>query len=481
MKKFMDKDFLLESELAKALYHNYAALMPIIDYHCHMSPKDIAEDLKFENITQVWLAHDHYKWRAMRSCGIPERLITGDASEYEKFKAFVSCMPMLIGHPLYHWSHLELKRYFGYEGVICPENCDEIWNVTKSVLEGGLSTRKIIEMSGVKLICTTDDPIDSLEYHIAIKNDEGFKTQVLPTFRPDKSMNPAAAGFADYIAKLSEVSGVKIDSYASLCAALEKRIEFFASVGCIVSDHGFDTQIVFDPKLSADEAVKIADGVLTRALAGEKVSDGDVAAYRNALIRFFGKQYVKHGFAMQVHFGALRNTNSTMFERLGADHGYDTISGEPSTLALAYMLDALNKDGALPKTILYSLNSADNANIASLAGCFQYTGDEAEGRNNMPPVVQGAAWWFSDHLSGMYDHFRAYAHSAAFGKYLGMLTDSRSALSYTRHEYFRRALCNFIAGFVERGEYPLDVEALAQMVCDICYNNTKNFFDLKLV
>lgn len=478
MKQFMDKDFLLEGELAKALYHNYAAIMPIIDYHCHMSPKDIAEDLKFENITQVWLAHDHYKWRAMRSCGIPERLITGDASDFEKFKTFVDCMPSLIGHPLYHWSHLELKRYFGYEGVICPANCEEIWNQTKSVLEAGLSTRKIIEMSGVKLICTTDDPIDSLEYHIALKNDTSFKTVVLPTFRPDKSMNAGAKGFADYIAKLSEVSGVKIDSYETLCEALEKRIEFFAEVGCTVSDHGFDTQVVFDPTVSAEEAVKTADIVLKKALAGESVSEKEVSSYKNALIRFFGKQYVKHGFVMQVHFGALRNTNSRMFERLGPDHGYDTISGEPSTLALAHMLDALNTDGALPKTILYSLNAADNAIIASLAGCFQYA--DENGREGVPNVVQGAAWWFSDHLSGMYDHFRAYAHSSAFGKYLGMLTDSRSALSYTRHEYFRRALCNFIAGYVERGEYPLDIETLAQMVCDICYNNTKDFFAFKL-
>jgi len=481
MRKFMDKDFLLEGELAKVLYHNYAALMPIIDYHCHMNPKDIAEDKKFENITQVWLAGDHYKWRAMRSCGISEHLITGDADDYSKFEAFVSCMPSLIGHPIYHWSHLELQRYFGYDGVICPENCEEIWNVTKKVLEEGLNTRKIIENSNVKLLCTTDDPVDSLEYHIALRADESFKTKVLPTFRPDKSMNAGAKGFADYIAKLAEVSGVAIESFDTLCEALEKRVEFFASVGCMVADHGFDTQVVFDSSLSAEDAVKAADAVLRRALAGEKIAETEVHAYRNALIRFFGKMYVKYGFVMQIHFGALRNTNSVMFERLGPDHGYDTISGEPSTLSLARMLDALNTEGALPRTILYSLNGGDNANIASLAGCFQYASEEVEGLCNQPNVVQGAAWWFSDHLSGMYDHFRAYAHSAAFGKYLGMLTDSRSVVSYTRHEYFRRALCNFIAGFVERGEYPLDLEALAQMVCDICYNNTKDFFGFKLV
>ena len=481
MKNFMDKDFLLESELAKALYHNYAALMPIIDYHCHMNPKDIAEDKKFENITQVWLAGDHYKWRAMRSCGVSERLITGDADDYSKFEAFVACMPSMIGHPVYHWSHLELQRYFGYDGVICPANCEEIWDVTKKALEGGLTMRKLIENSRVKLICTTDDPADNLEYHIAIRKDSSFKTQVLPTFRPDKSLNVGAKDFADYIARLSAASGVEIKSFDALCAVLESRVAFFKEVGCCISDHSFDNSISFNSALTAEEAKIIACETFKLALAGEHIPAEAVSAYKNALMRFLGKMYVKYGFAMQVHFGALRNTNSVMFSRLGPDCGYDTISGEPSTLALGHMLDALNSDGALPRTILYSLNGNDNANIASLSGCFQYASEETEGLFNMPNVVQGAAWWFNDHLSGMYDHFRAYAHSAAFGKYLGMLTDSRSVVSYTRHEYFRRALCNFIAGFVERGEYPLDIEALAQMVCDICYNNTKDFFGFKLV
>jgi glucuronate isomerase len=481
MKNFMDHDFLLDTELAQLLYHNYAAVMPIIDYHCHMSPKDIAEDKKFENITQVWLAADHYKWRAMRSCGVSERLITGDADDFAKFEAFVGCMPSLIGHPVYHWSHLELKRYFGYEGVICPENCEEIWEVTKKALEGGLSTRKIIENSNVKLLCTTDDPADSLEYHIALRDDANFKTVVLPAFRPDKSLNIDAKGFVEYIELLSSVSGKKISSFDDLCDALAGRIEYFALLGCRTSDHSFDNEVIFDGTLSATDAKKAASKAFKSALAGDKLTAEDVSAYKNALIRFLGKEYVKHGFIMQIHFGAMRNTNSVMFQKLGPDRGYDTISGKSSTMALAAMLDTLNSDGALPRTVLYSLNPGDNEQIADLAGCFQYASEESEGLMGLPNVVQGAAWWFNDHLSGMKDHFQAYANAAAFGKFLGMLTDSRSALSYTRHEYFRRALCSFVAGFVERGEYPLDIEALAQMICDICYNNTKDFFGFKLV
>lgn len=481
MKNFMDDDFLLDTDLSELLYHNYASAMPIIDYHCHMSPRDIAEDKKFENITQVWLYGDHYKWHAMRSCGISERLITGDSSDYQKFEAFVDAMPSLIGNPLYHWSHLELKRYFGYDGIICPENCEEIWNVTKEVLENGLSTRKIIEESNVKLLCTTDDPADSLEYHIALRDDKSFRTKVLPAFRPDKSMNVDSAGFTDYINHFSAVSGTKIDSFEKLLDVLDKRIEYFALLGCRTSDHSFDNGVVFDPTLSESQAFAIADVAFKRAMSGEKIPADVATAYKNALIRFLGREYVKHGFVMQIHFGAMRNTNSVMFKKLGPDHGYDTICGRNCTEDLAYMLDALNSSGALPRTILYSLNPCDNEQIANLAACFQYASDESEGFMGQPNVVQGAAWWFNDHLDGMKAHFSSFANAGAFGKFLGMLTDSRSALSYTRHEYFRRALCSFIAGFVERGEYPLDLEQLAQMVCDICYNNTKDFFGFNIV
>ncbi len=481
MKNFMEDDFLLETDLAELLYKNYAATMPIIDYHCHMNPRDIAEDKKFENITQVWLYGDHYKWRAMRSCGISERLITGDATDYQRFEAFVDAMPSLIGHPVYHWSHLELKRYFGYDGVICPENCEEIWNVTKKVLEDGLSTRKIIEKSNVRLLCTTDDPADSLEYHIAIRDDESFNVKVLPAFRPDKSMNITAAGFAEYIETLAKAADMEIKCFADLLEALDKRIEFFASLGCRTSDHSFDNGVVFNGALTEKQVFTVADEAFKLAMSGESVEADVASVYKNALMRFFGREYVKHGFVMQIHFGAMRNTNSVMFAKLGPDHGYDTICGRPSTEELSAMLDALNSAGALPRTVIYSLNPNDNEQVVSLAGCFQYASEESEGLMMLPNIVQGAAWWFNDHLDGMNAHFASYANTAAFGKFLGMLTDSRSALSYTRHEYFRRALCNFIAGFVERGEYPLDIETLAQMVCDICYNNTKDFFGFNLV
>lgn len=480
MKNFMEDDFLLDSDFAELLYYNYASAMPIIDYHCHMSPKDIAEDRKFENITQVWLYGDHYKWRAMRSCGISERLITGDSSDYQKFEAFVDAMPSLIGNPIYHWSHLELKRYFGYDGVICPENCERIWNATKSVLANGLSTRKIIENSGVKLICTTDDPADSLEYHIALRDDKSFPVKVLPAFRPDKSMNADAPGFKEYINHLSNVAGTKIDSFEKLLDVLDKRIEYFALLGCRTSDHSFDNGVYFDPSIPEAQVYAIADVTFKRAMAGENVPKDVAAVYKNAMMRFLGREYVKHGFVMQIHFGAMRNTNSVMASKLGPDRGYDTIGGRNCTADLAAMLDMLNSNGALPRTVLYSLNPCDNEQVAALAGCFQYASDESEGLMGLPNVVQGAAWWFNDHLDGMRAHFASYANTAAFGKFLGMLTDSRSALSYTRHEYFRRALCSFIAGFVERGEYPLDIEALAQMVCDICYNNTKDFFGFNL-
>ena len=480
MKNFMDHDFLLDTELAQLLYHNYAAVMPIIDYHCHMSPKDIAEDKKFENITQVWLAADHYKWRAMRSCGVSERLITGDADDFAKFEAFVGCMPSLIGHPVYHWSHLELKRYFGYEGVICPENCEEIWEVTKKALEGGLSTRKIIENSNVKLLCTTDDPADSLEYHIALRDDASFKTVVLPAFRPDKSLNIDAKGFAEYIELLSSVSGKKIASFDDLCDALAGRIEYFALLGCKTSDHSFDNEVIFDGTLSAADAKKAASKAFESVLAGDKLTAEDVSAYKNALIRFLGKEYVKHGFVMQIHFGAMRNTNSVMFQKLGPDRGYDTISGKSSTMALAAMLDTLNSDGALPRTVLYSLNPGDNEQIADLAGCFQYASEESEGLMGLPNVVQGAAWWFNDHLEGMRDQLKTFAATGVLANFVGMLTDSRSFLSYPRHEYFRRILCDYVGKLVDGGEYPYDIDALEAIIKGVSFDNVNKFFNFNV-
>ena len=482
MKPFMDEDFLLDSDMARVLYHNYAAEMPIVDYHCHVSPKEIAEDRKYENITEIWLGGDHYKWRAMRCFGLPERVITGDASDYEKFEAFASVLPSLIGNPLYHWSHLEQKRYFGYDGILSPDTCEQVWNLANEKLSSDdMSVREIIKKSNVKLLCTTDDPADSLEYHIALSQDKTFDVKVLPAFRPDRAMNVEKPDFADYIAKLSEASGVEITDIVSLCDALERRIEFFDALGCRTADHGFDDYVAFDETKSAAQSISIADVTLKRALAGEKIDSEMAKIYKGALIRFFGREYVKHGWVMQLHFGAMRSPNTVMKNLLGPDTGYDAIHGTNCIYALARMLDTLNSENALPRTILYSLNPTDNAALAVLAGSFQYTSDEAEGLLNMPKMQHGSAWWFNDHIRGMREQLENLASLSALGKFVGMLTDSRSFLSYTRHEYFRRVLCSVIGGYVERGEYPLDIDTLAQMVCDICYNNTKDFFGFNLI
>ena len=482
MKPFMDKDFLLDNDVAKMLYHHYAAEMPIIDYHCHVNPKDIAENKKYKNITEVWLGGDHYKWRAMRSCGLPERVITGDASDYEKFEAFATAMPSLIGNPLYHWSHLELKRYFGYEGILSPETCEEVWNICNEKLASDdMTVREIIKKSNVVLLCTTDDPADPLEYHIAIRDDETFDVQVLPAFRPDKVMGIDKPGYTDYIATLAKAGNAEIKDYDSLLSVLEGRIEFFESLGCRTADHGFDDYVAFADELTAEEAEAAAKVIFTRALAGEKIDAEDTKVFKSAMIRFFGKQYVKYGWIMQIHFGALRSPNTIMKNLLGPDTGYDTIHGQNCIYALAKMLDALNLENALPRTILYSLNPIDNAALGTLIGSFQYTSEEAEGLCCLPPMQHGSAWWFNDNIKGMREQLENLANLSALGKFVGMLTDSRSFLSYTRHEYFRRILCGVLAGYVVRGEYPLDIDNLAQMVCDICYNNTKDFFGFKLL
>lgn len=482
MKPFMDENFLLDSDVAQLLYHHYAAEMPIIDYHCHVSPKEIAENKKYANITEIWLGGDHYKWRAMRSCGLPERVITGDASDYEKFEAFASALPSLIGNPLYHWSHLELKRYFGYDGILSPETCGEVWNLANEKLASDeMSVRGIIKKSNVKLLCTTDDPADSLDSHIALAEDKSFDVKVLPAFRPDRAMNVAAPDFKEYIATLSEASGIEIMDIVSLCDALERRIEFFDALGCRTADHGFDDAVVFDDTKSAAQALSIADVTIKRALVGEKIDAEMTRIYKSALIRFLGREYVKHGWVMQIHFGAMRSPNTVMKNLLGPDTGYDAINGTNCIYALSRLLDTLNTENALPRTILYSLNPSDNAALAVLIGSFQYTSDESEGLSCLPKMQHGSAWWFNDHIGGMRAQLENLASLSALGKFVGMLTDSRSFLSYTRHEYFRRVLCSVIGGYVERGEYPLDMDTLAQMVCDICYNNTKDFFGFSIV
>ena len=472
MKPFLNEDFLLKTEVARELFHNYAEKLPIIDYHCHINPKEIAEDRKYSNITELWLGGDHYKWRAIRSAGVDEKYITGDASDYEKFKAYASVMPSLIGNPLYHWTHLELQRYFDCDLILSEKTADEIWKLTSEKLaEDGMSVRNLIRQSRVDLLCTTDDPADSLEYHAILAKDETFETKVLPAFRPDKCFNINKAGLKEYYAKLGAAAGVEITDVASLKEALRRRIDFFDSVGCRTADHGLDEYPMFvkPNDYAANEALKVA-----LASDGADVTAEQLCVLKTEMLVFLSGEYKKHGWVMQIHAGVWRNTNDKMFKKLGPDTGFDTIAGNDIT-AFAQLFDLMNQYDALPRTILYSIDPSDNAAIGTLLGCFQTSGD------GMPLMMQGSAWWFNDTYDGMRAQMMQLANLSVFGKFLGMLTDSRSFTSYPRHEYFRRILCDVIGQWVEDGMYPADMEALAQIVCDICYNNTKNFFGFKVI
>lgn len=465
MKPFMDADFLLRTDVAKHLYHDVAEHLPIIDYHCHLSPREIAEDIRYHNITEVWLYGDHYKWRAMRSCGVSEEYITGGASDYEKFRAYCACMPKLIGNPLYHWSHLELKQYFGCDLIINEENCDDIWRLTAEKLAGdGMSVKDLILTSHVEVIGTTDDPADSLCWHAQLRK-ENFPVRVVPSFRPDKCMALNRTDYPEYIDALGKANGVNIKDLDTLCRALAVSLDRFTEAGCHAADHAIDEQMRFvtpDPYH--------ANEIFRRALAGERVSDAELALFRAQILRFLAGEYTKRHMVMQLHFGVLRNPNSVMFRKLGADTGYDIMHGSSSIAALATFLDYLNGAGLLPRTILYSVNGADNEAVATLCGAF--TGAE----DGEPRVLQGSAWWFCDRLDGMRAQMRHFAGLAAFGKFLGMLTDSRSFLSYPRHAYFRRILCDLIGEWVENGEYPNDETALAALVTDICHDNAARYF-----
>lgn len=470
MKKFMGKNFLLKNDVAKILYHHYAAKLPIIDYHCHVSPKDIAENRKYENITELWLGGDHYKWRAMRFCGIDEEYITGNASAYEKFKAWCSCMPKLIGNPLYHWSHLELQRYFDYHGIIGADTCDEIWTLTNEKLaDDSMSVRNLIQNSNVEILCTTDDPADSLEYHKQLAEDNSFTVTVLPAFRPDKAMNCDRRGFREYIAKLSKAAGITIATIEDLKAALSSRIAFFHELGCRTADHGFDDYVSYLVSTQGLHAAAIFEKALRTD--GNEITANELSVYKTELMIFLGKRYKEHQWVMQIHFGVLRNANSEMFKKLGPDTGFDTISGINCTTSLARLLNRLNSENALPRTILYSINPTDNTALDALTGCFA----KNDG-GGLPYIQHGSAWWFNDNKVGMENQLTSLANTSSLGNFIGMLTDSRSFISYPRHEYFRRILCNLIGEWVENGEYPDDINTLADIVMDICYNNTKKIF-----
>ena len=464
MKKFMDKEFLLETETAQKLFHEYAEKMPIVDYHCHINPQEIAEDRKFENITQVWLGGDHYKWRQMRSNGVDEYYITGGASDREKFQKWAETLELAIGNPLYHWSHLELQRYFGYHGVLNGDTAEEVWNLCNEKLkEDGMSVRNLIRQSNVKLICTTDDPVDSLKWHEVLAADDTFEVKVFPAWRPDKAMNLEKADYAEYIAQLSKVSGIDIRTFAELKEALNVRLDYFADHGCSVSDHALE-YVMYAP--ASEEKI---EEIFAKRLNSEAITKEEELEFKTAFMQFVAKQYYKRNWVMQIHYGCRRDNNTPYYKALGPDTGFDCIDNYAPSSQTAAFLDSINETEELPKTILYSLNPNDNEAIGTILGCFQDS--SAAGK-----IQQGSAWWFNDHKTGMIAQMTSLANLGLLGNFVGMLTDSRSFLSYTRHEYFRRILCNLIGGWVENGEYPDDEKALKKIIEGISYNNAVRYF-----
>ena len=466
MKAFMDKDFLLETETAQKLYHDFAAQVPTIDYHCHINPKEIAENRKFENITQVWLGGDHYKWRFMRSCGVDEKYITGDASDYEKFCKWAECVGKAIGNPLFHWSHLELQRYFGYHGYLNKNTADEVWNLCNEKLQqDSMTVRALIKQSNVTFIGTTDDPIDSLEWHQKIAADETFDVVVAPSWRPDKAMNIEKPDFTDYLTKLAVAADMDIKTFADVKEALAKRMVFFHENGCKASDHGLE-YVMYHP--ASEEEI---EDIFAKRMSGEVLSKEEECKYKTAFMLFMGRKCNELDWGMQLHYGCKRDNNKLMYAKLGPDTGYDCINDYTPAAQVADFLNALAETGELPRTVIYSLNPVDNAAIGTMLGCFQDSTACAK-------IQQGSAWWFNDNKTGMIDQMISLANLGNLSGFVGMLTDSRSFLSYTRHEYFRRILCNLIGGWVENGEFPADMEILEEIVKNISYYNAKNYFKL---
>ena len=467
MKKFMDENFLLSNKTAIELYHNYAKNMPIIDYHCHIDPKEIYENKKFNNITEAWLYGDHYKWRAMRCNGIDEKYITGNGSDYDKFIAWSKTIPMSIGNPLYHWTHLELQRFFGIYEPLDEDTAPAIWKKANELLSGeGFRARDLITKSKVETICTTDDPTDTLEYHIKLKEDESFNVNVLPTFRPDKGIEINLDGFVSWVKKLEEISEITISNYDEFLNAFDSRVRFFHSIGCRIADHGIDGTVVY-----ADASKEDASAIFAKALNGEVVSLDEEKKYKTYTLTHVFKLYHELGWAMQLHIAALRNNNNRMFEKIGPNTGFDSINDESIAYPLSRLLDSVDKENSLPKTILYTLNPKDNYVLGAMTGNFQGEG--------IPGKMQfGAAWWFNDNKDGMIEQMKALANLGLLGRFVGMLTDSRSFLSYTRHEYFRRIACNLIGEWVENGEVPGNIKLLKTVVEGICYNNAKEYFNI---
>ena len=461
---YLDEEFLLQTDFASRLYHNYAEGLPLIDYHCHVSPAEIARDRHFTNMTEVWLEGDHYKWRMIRSNGVPEEEVTGNAPARVKFQRFAEALPLAVGNPMAHWTALELKRYFNCDLPLNGETAQAIWDRGLEVLPD-LGVRRIIEMSRVEMIGTTDDPTDDLAFHEEIAKDGAVKAKVLPSFRPDKAIHIHKAGFKEYVKKLGEAAGMEIRGVRDVAEALDKQLDYFVAHGCRAADLGLDKAVY------REGTEKEADALFARAMAGEKIGEEEAAVYQTAILSHVGRSLARRGIVMQVHFGVQRNPNTRLFQSFGPDAGCDCIAGVPCGIAITAFLDRLERDGGLPRTILYSLSPADNALLDSVIGAFQ--GPECPGK-----IQHGAAWWFNDTKGGMEDHLKSLASLSLLGNFVGMLTDSRSFLSYTRHEYFRRILCNFLGEMVRRGEAPADEKALGEIVRRISYANAKAYFGL---
>lgn len=463
MKKFMDKDFLLQSEIQSKLFHDFAENKPIFDWHCHLSAKEIYENKAPENIYDLWLTGDHYKWRAMRSCGIDEKYITGDAQPFEKFSAFAETLTMAIGNPLFHWSHLELQRYFGIDTVLSKETAKQIWDeASKKIAEGDFTPQQLIKKSNVFALCTTDDPCDSLEYHQKLKESD-FDVKVLPAFRPDKAINIETGGFVEWLAALEKAAEMKIETYSDMKEALKQRMDFFKATGCAASDQSV-ASIVYAPADSAE-----LEEIFRRAKNGETLTAQELDKYKFETLVFFGREYAKRDFAMELHLGAMRNNNARMFNSIGADTGFDSIDDPQIAYGLSRFLDTLDKDGLLPRTILFNLNPKDNYVLGTMLGNFQSSQAKSK-------IQFGSAWWFNDNIDGMTAQLKTLANLGVLGAFVGMVTDSRSFLSYPRHEYFRRILCSLVGSWVDDGLYPYDEKALEKIIGGISFDNSKEYF-----
>jgi glucuronate isomerase len=461
-KPFIHDDFLLQGEMARRLYHGYAKSLPIIDYHCHLSPELIAKNAGFRNLTHIWLEGDHYKWRAMRSMGVPERYITGDASDYEKFKIWAETVPQTLKNPLYHWTHLELKRYFDIDVLLNKDTADEVWERANALLETPeYTTRGLLRRMNVHVVCSTDDAIDDLRHHAAYESDE---MALYPTFRPDNAMKiESSDGFRAYVQRLQEVSGVAINAYPDFMQALQQRHDYFATMGCRASDHGIEEP--YAETYTEAEVRRIFDTVM----AGLVPTVLEQKQFKSALMHAFAEMDFEKGWAFQMHIGAIRNNNTRGYREMGPDTGFDSIGDFEIARPLARFLDRLDDIGKLPRTILYNLNSRDNEVISTMIGNFR--------DNEVPGKIQhGPAWWFHDQKEGMEKHLQSLANYSLMGNMVGMVTDSRSFMSYPRHEYFRRLLCNMLGNDANNGIVPADEAMLGEVVQNICYRNALAYF-----